>query len=97
MAEDRITRDVRTWTAYLTRDSGRVPCSRYGSDSESCAPVAVAVAVILESETGEPTTAETLEYVMGLVVNNHDDPEYMIRTYGTEYGFDPNDLLPEGN
>lgn len=36
---------------------------------------------------------ETLDYIMGLVVNDSDDPEYLIRTYGAEYEFDAEDLL----
>lgn len=79
---------------YLTRDGNLgVPVSRYGSDSRSCASIAYAAAVIVSGETGEPLTAETLDYVMGLVVNNHDDPETLIRDYGREYGFSPNAFL----
>lgn len=83
--------------AFLTQDAGRVPCSRYGFDSESCAPVAFAAAWIVAAETdeGTPPSRETLDYVMGLVVNDHDDPEYLIRNYGAEYGFDPADLLED--
>lgn len=80
---------------YLTRDSGRVPCSRYGWDSASCAPVAVAVAVISEIETGEPMTQDWLDRIMGLVVNDHDDIDYLIRTYGPLHGFDPSDYLED--
>ena len=40
-------------TRILARDNGRVPCSRYGWDSESCAPAAYAAAVIVYRETGE--------------------------------------------
>jgi hypothetical protein len=69
--------------AFLERDGGRVPCSRYGWDSESCAPVAVAVARIIEDATGEEMTEDSLDHVMGLVVNDHDDPETLIREHGT--------------
>lgn len=82
--------------AYLTKEGAhlKVPCSRYGYDSESCAHVAYAVAVILRGETNdEESPTETLDYVMGLVVNDHDDPEYLIRAYGAEYGFSADDLL----
>lgn len=79
--------------AFLTRDSGRVPCSRYGWDSASCAPIAYAVAAILSGETSEPITEESLDWVMGLVVNDHDDPETMIRDYGSLYGFPPSRYL----
>lgn len=79
--------------AFLTRDSGRVPCSRYGWDSASCSPVVFAVATIVAEETGEPLTKESLDWIMGLVVNDHDDPETMIRDYGTLYGFPPSRYL----
>lgn len=78
---------------FLLRDTGAVPCSRYGTDSESCAPVAVAVAVIVENETGDPMDKDWLDRIMGLVVNNHDDPEYLIRTYGPLHGINPSDYL----
>jgi hypothetical protein len=79
--------------AFLTVDGGRVPVSRYGWDSTSCAPIAWACAVILSGETGEPITADGLEWLMGLVVNDHDDPAYMVASYGAEYGFSVDDYL----
>lgn len=72
--------------AYLTRDEARgwVPCSRYGVDSEDCAPWAIALAEIIEEATGEDAmTPDSLDHLMGLVVNDHDDPESMIREHGT--------------
>lgn len=78
---------------YLTKDSGRVPCSRYGWDSRSCAPVAWATASIVAGANGEIVTVELLDHMMSLVVNNHDDPEDLIRDYGREYGFDPEEIL----
>lgn len=71
----------------------RVPCSRYGWDTRSCIPVAYAAGVILSRESGETLTPETLDYVMGLVVNDHDDIAYLIREYGEGYGFSPEDYL----
>ena len=84
---------------FLTqdKDKGRVPCSRYGWDSESCAPVAYAAAVIVAGETGEDVTEDSLDYMMGLVVNDHDDPEYLIRHYGALYGFEPADYLSDSD
>ena len=73
--------------AQLADGGGLVPCSRYGWDSESCAPVALATVRIPEGETDEVATVETVDFVMSLVVNNHDDPEYLIRNYGAEYGY----------
>lgn len=61
--------------AYLIADDpgARVPCSRYGRDTESCAPVAVQLAEYVADATGEPVTADALDHAMGLVVNDHDD------------------------
>jgi hypothetical protein len=81
--------------AFLTKDGGRVPCSRYGSRSEDCAPVAYAATVILAGETGGEVDADSLDYMMGLVVNDHGDPDYLIRNYGREYGFEPDDYLDD--
>jgi hypothetical protein len=79
--------------AYLTDEGGSVLCSRYGRTGDDCAAVALAVAIILEGETGEGRSVDSLEYVMGLVVNDHDDPEYLLREYGVEYGYNPTDFL----
>jgi hypothetical protein len=67
--------------AYLTLDDpyAVVPCSRYGRDSEDCAPVAWRLAYLLARE---PITFDDLDYAMGAVVNDHDDVAYIIRTYG---------------
>lgn len=59
-----------------------VPCSRYGKDGADCAPVAWRLAYLLARETGEPITAAALDCAMRLVVNDHDDVAYVIRTYG---------------
>jgi hypothetical protein len=74
--------------AFLTQDGNlAVPCSRYGRDSEDCAPVAWRVAYLVARETGEAITEESLDYAMSLVVNDHDDVAYMVRTYGRyDYG-----------
>lgn len=92
---DFMEMEPKEMLAYLLRETGLTPVSRYGRDGKACAPVAVAVAVILGGETGEPVTRETLEYVMGLVVNDHDDIGYMLKSYGSQYGYDPNDFLPD--
>lgn len=55
-----------------------VPCSRYGSTSEECAPVAWRLAYLLARETGEEITEESLDRAMSLVVNDHDDVEYIV-------------------
>lgn len=70
--------------AYLIDDcpGARVPCSRYGTCTEDCAPVAWRLAYIVARETGEPITFEDLDHAMSLVVNDHDDVAYMVRNYG---------------
>jgi len=69
--------------AFLEREGDlRVPCSRYGSSTSDCAPVAWRLAFIMHRETGEDITEDTLEHAMGLVVNDHDDVAYMVRNYG---------------
>lgn len=92
-----VVTDEAAAIAYLTQDGKgshwRTPASRYGWNSGACAPVAYAVGVILAGETGEPLTIGTLDYVMGLVVNNHDDPEALLRDYGGGYGFKAEDYL----
>jgi hypothetical protein len=73
----------RKGLAYLLADGNlRVPCSRYGTDTADCAPVAWRVAFLLARETGEHMTSESHEYAMGLVVNDHDDVAYLVRNYG---------------
>jgi hypothetical protein len=70
--------------AYLVAEcpGAYVPCSRYGTTTEDCAPVAWRLAYLLARETGEEITTEDLDHAMGLVVNDHDDVSYMVRTYG---------------
>ena len=81
---------------YANLAPGLVPCSRYGRDSETVAPAAYAAAVIVYCETGNGDNFyDTLGHCLSLVVNDHDDPEYLIRNYGAEYGFDADEILPD--
>ena len=69
--------------AYLMRDGNlATPGTRYGRNTAECAPVAVAAARIYAEAQGEPLTPDALDYMMGLVVNGYDDPEYLISNYG---------------
>jgi len=69
--------------AFLSADGGRVPCSRYGFDSASCAPWAVACHLIYIDCNGAPDDDyASLDYYMGLVVNDHDDIADLIREHG---------------
>lgn len=88
---DTFARQVQAIEAALCEGGNyAVPCSRYGTDTESCAPVAARVAVILNHETGEEGDPD---YVMGLVVNDHPDPAKLLLSYGPSYGFDPDDFI----
>lgn len=65
--------------AFLLREGNlRVPYSRYGFDSESCAPLAWELAAVVADSTGEPIDADALDYAMCLVVNDHDDVAALI-------------------
>lgn len=74
---------ARCPTCHGTDDAGHLRTfSRYGRTSAECAPVAWRLAYVLARETGEPITYDDLDYAMSLVVNDHDDVAYIIRTYG---------------
>lgn len=77
--------DQRSALAFLMRHGNlAVPCSRYGADTESCAVFAFAASCVLAFETGEDITADTLDHMMGLVVNDHDDPAQLMLDHGDE-------------
>ena len=83
--------------AYLMADGNlRVPASRYGWDTRSCVPIAEAVATIIAGETGTPIDKDLLDYVMGLVVNDHSDVEELLIEYGWEYGYNYADFVETG-
>jgi len=56
----------------------RVPCSRYGHDTATCSEVAIDAFLAYEEAVGESQDEETLEWLMGLVVNDHDDIAYLL-------------------
>lgn len=59
--------------AFLMQDGNLyVPCGRYGRDTESCAPIALAIAKIMQEATGESMTYYGLDSDMGMVVNGSD-------------------------
>lgn len=63
--------------------AGHLWCgSRYGVDSADCSEVAWRLAYIVARETGEPITLDALDHAMSMVVNDHDDVAYTVRTYG---------------
>jgi len=71
---------------YLTKDGPglRVPCSRYGSTSAECAPVAYRAALIVANNTNGEVEERDLDYAMYLVVNDSDDIEYLLTEYGED-------------
>lgn len=71
-------------TCHGTNNAGwlRVPCSRYGHTSADCAAAAWRAAYLVARETGEEVTTDSLDHMMGLVVNDSDDPAYIVRQYG---------------
>jgi len=77
---------------YLTHDQEtdedtghlRVPCSRWGRNGAECAPVAWDLHLIYCEANGAPDDErESLDFYMGLVVNDHDDVASLIREHGT--------------
>jgi hypothetical protein len=80
--------------AFLIKDGPHLatPGSRYGRDAEACAPVAWRVAEIVADATGEAVTEDDLDYAMGLVVNDSDDVESLLREHGTPEDLE---LLPD--
>jgi hypothetical protein len=70
--------------AYLMQDGNlRVPGGRYGHDTATCAPVAIAVAEIWQESSGDPITTDDLDGAMSLVVNSSDAVLSLIRDHGT--------------
>lgn len=78
---------------HLDADHGDAPASPYGVKFWQWGEVAVAAGVVLQGETGEDLTPEAFDHLVGLVVNGHDDPGYLIATYGAEYNIDPADYF----
>ena len=79
--------------AYIGRDAGDAPGSPYGVKAREWKPVAVAACVSFIAASGEDLTAENVDWIVGLVVNGHDDIDYIIREYGPEAGINPDDYL----
>lgn len=71
---------------WLKRDGDLAcPCSRYGRRTSDCAPWAVAMMLIYIDANGSHGMApftDSLEYNMGLVVNDSDGPQSLVLTHG---------------
>lgn len=89
MWDRRYDAEVR----YLSRDGGRVPCSRYGRTGPECAVVAALVDAILEWEGCDARSQRSAEEIMGQVVNDSDDPATTIVKDGPAHGINPYDWL----
>lgn len=75
----------RDGIAYLTnggQDDHLACFSDYGRTTAQCAPVAWRLAYLLARESGEPITSDVLDHTMTMVVNEHEDVAYIVRTYG---------------
>lgn len=73
-------RFYRWCMAFLMQDGDlAVPGGRYGNSTWSCAPVAIALSLIMRYHSGEPVTYYQLDSDMGLVVNSSDDVANLIR------------------
>ena len=90
MTGDEMTREDAL--AFLTtdpdtgEDTGHlsVPCSRWGRNGADCAPVAWDLHLIYCEANGAPDDdRESLDFYMGLVVNDHDDVLNLIGSHGT--------------
>lgn len=79
--------------AFLERDGGRVPCSRYGSHSSDLAPTVLAATRAHLHETGEPMTFAMLDYVMSLAVNDSPDVAHAILTADPDVRLNVRDVL----
>ena len=77
---------------YLLLDGGAVLCSRYGRSTAELVPIVVACLRIVEGATGEPVTVDSLDDMMGLAVNDHDDLEWLIRERDGEFGLSVDDF-----
>lgn len=67
----------------LSKGDLAVPCSRYGSKTSKCAWFAIAATYAhLEACGGDQEQDyETLDYFMGLAVNDHPDIAYIVKEY----------------
>lgn len=69
--------------AYLLQDGNLgVPGGRYGSDTVTCAEIALILADVHEYANGEARTYYGLDADMGFVVNSSDDVAYTLYEYG---------------
>jgi len=91
---DALPTDDDDARAFVDRDGGMVPCSRYVNRfGDGLATLTLVVARILGRETGEPITYRALDNVASLIVNDSDDIARVLVDYGPEHGIGPADYL----
>jgi len=61
--------------------------SSFGTTGADCAPFAAAMALILSHHNGDAVTVATLQSMMGLVVNGHDDVRSTLLEHAGTVGF----------
>jgi hypothetical protein len=89
------------WTFLMQDGNLGVPGGRYGSDTRTCAEVAIIMSLIMQYHNGEAITYYQLNSDMGMVVNSSDDVAHMILEYGElvmgekMFEFDVADYLSE--
>lgn len=96
--EQEPLEDVEEIEKYLC--AGRnldVPCSRYGTDTKSCAPVAALLALIICECNGDEVRRADADHAMGLVVNDQEDVARLINENASLAGYKPEDYLNEAD
>ena len=72
-------------TAYICRDTGNIPCSRYGRQSHELAPVALALLAIYRAAANYGDDLNLLDSILSQLVNDSDEPETLIlQNHGPE-------------
>lgn len=84
------TKSLQDWHTWLVtnRKTGenewylRVPCSRYGRNSDECSWWAIAAELAYrEAVGGDEDIEEALDFLMGLSVNDHPDIGSLVRDF----------------
>lgn len=83
--------------AFLMQDGNlAVPGGRYGNDTCDCAPIAIAMALVMQYHSGEPISYYSLNSDMGRVVNSADGVAELLSESGyilEDHGIDVKELL----
>jgi hypothetical protein len=88
--DDGTRRSLAYWHKWLTTDQEtgeetgnlRVPCSRYGRNGYECAFWSIAAELVcVEANGPSDSTEESLDHLMSLAVNDHDDIAELVYEY----------------